>query len=677
MQAGVMVLPMTPLTKNRAKFVLVLVLLLAFVVLGGVVATPARAVGSPTVTTISFSPNPATAGQSVKITVTVSEALFSPFGVVVIFDGDTAITGPLVLGPDTGDIDHVCSHCVPTNHSSVSTNRTFSVGTHHLTAVYAGDDLTSPVTPFTLDVEPAVSTTTVHTSAEPSVHGQTVTFSAHVSSTGEAPSGTVQFKVDGAGEGPPQTLDGSGNASIDVSDLSVGNHPVSADFTSDNPDVQSSRGDLTFATVFLPQIVKPADTSTVLGSSANPSEFGASVTFTAGVSVVAPGGGSPSGTVQFEDNGTDLGAPVPLDGTRNASLTTSSLSVGSHTITAAYSSDSMNFNGSSTTLDQTVDTARTTLVYTGDTTADFDDPAVMSAQLVRTDDGTPIFGKSIAFTMASEACSGSTDVNGNASCSITPTEAAATFTVSASFAGDGNYRSSDVSNPFVVTKEETTTAYTGPTAILQAHSVTLSGQLLEDGTKPISGRSLTLTLGSGASAESCTTPATDSAGNAGCSVPATVAQGPQPLVAEFAGDAYYLPSVDTSKTAIVFAFPTRGAFVLGDRSDSAGVTFWGAQWSSVNLLSGGSAPASFKGFADSLSTSPPTCGGTWSTGPGNSSSPVSTLPAYMGTLVTTSVRASGSTITGTIASIVVVATAGGYAPNSGHAGTGSVVATYC
>ena len=74
---------------------------------------------------------------------------------------------------------------------------------------------------------------------------------------------------------------------------------------------------------------------------------------------------------------------------------------------------------------------------------------------------------------------------------------------------------------------------------------------------------------------------TDSAGNASCSVAATVEQGPQPVRADFAGDAYYLPSIDASKTAIVFAFPSRGAFVVGDRH-SAAVTFWGAQWSSVN-----------------------------------------------------------------------------------------------
>jgi hypothetical protein len=661
--------------KNRAGLGVV-VLALAFGAFGGVFAAPARAVGSPVVVSIGLPPNPVAAGQGVAITVTVAEPIFSPFGSVIIFDGGTAIAGPLLLVPDTGTVFGVC--CTPTDHSSASTTRSFSVGTHILTAIYVpGDDLPNSSGPVVLNVEPAVSATAVHSSADPSVHGQTVTFSAHVASTGEAPSGNVQFKVDGTDEGATHTIDGSGNASIDVSGLSVGSHPVSADFTSDNPDVQSSSGDLTVGPVFLPQIVTPANTTTSLGSSANPSEFGESVTFTAGVSVVAPGGGTPSGAVQFQDNGIDLAAPVPLDGSNHASLTTSTLAVGSHTITAAYTSDSANFRDSSTTLDQTVDAARTTLVYTGDTTADFDDPTSLSARLLRTDNGAPIPGKSIGFTMASESCSAATDVNGNAACSITPSEAAATFTIAASFAGDGNYQASTTSDPFVVTKEETTTAYTGPTAILQGQPVTLSGQLLEDGLKPIAGRTLTLTLGSGASADSCVTAATDSAGKASCTVAATVAQGPQQLRADFAGDAYYLPSTDANKTAIVFAFPERGAFVLGDRTDSASVTFWSAQWSSANFPSGGGAPSSFEGFAASLNATPPACGGTWSTEPGNSSTPVSSLPAYMGTLVTSSVRKSSSTIFGTVVSIVVVKTAAGYAPDPGHAGTGAVVATYC
>jgi hypothetical protein len=654
------------------------VLALGAVVLGGGFAAPARAADLPTATSITVSANPAAAGKGVTITVTVSEPILSPLGLVQIFDNGLPVGGPLTLIPDFDSISHVCSGCVPTNHSSASTTRAFGVGTQALTASYFfGDDLPSVGGPVLLDVEPAVSATVVRTSADPSVHGQPVTFTAEVASTGEAPSGTVQFKVDGADEGAPQTLDGTGHASIVASDLAVGSHPVSADFTSDNPDVQSSSGNLIFGTVFLPQIVKAADTATTLASSSNPSEFGAPVTFHASVAVVAPGGGTPTGTVQFQADGVDAGAPVPLDGSGSALFSTSMLTVGSHTITATYASDTGNFNGSSGALDQTVDAARTTVVYTGDTTADFDDPATLSARLVRADNGSPIPGEEIAFTMAAESCGATTDASGSASCTVTPSEAAATYSVAASFAGDTDFKASSVGEPFVVTKEETMTAYVGPIAVLAGHPVTLVGQLLEDGTKAIVGRTLTLTLGSGTTAESCVTGATDLSGRGSCSVPATIALGPQPLRAEFAGDAYYLSSSDVSKTAIVFAFPSRGAFVIGGPTTGTAVTFWGSNWSSLNPLSGGDAPSAFKGFAASLATSPPMCNGTWTTGPGNSPAPVGTLPTYMGTLVASSVRNSGSTISGNIVSIVVVATGAGYAPDPGHAGTGTVVATYC
>ena len=56
---------------------------------------------------------------------------------------------------------------------------------------------------------------------------------------------------------------------------------------------------------------------------------------------------------------------------------------------------------------------------------------------------------------------------------------------------------------------------------------------------------------------------------------------------------------------------------------------------------------------------------------------MSVLPSYMGTLVSSSIGKSGSTISGNIASIVVVATAPGYAGDPGHPGSGTIVATYC
>jgi Ice-binding-like/Bacterial Ig-like domain (group 3) len=77
----------------------------------------------------------------------------------------------------------------------------------------------------------------------------------------------------------------------------------------------------------------PETTGTTVTSSANPSDSGQPVTFTA--TVTGSGGGTPTGSVTFFDNGTPIGT-VPLDGNGQATLTTSSLTPGSHTITAEY-----------------------------------------------------------------------------------------------------------------------------------------------------------------------------------------------------------------------------------------------------------------------------------------------------------------------------------------------------
>jgi CSLREA domain-containing protein len=86
--------------------------------------------------------------------------------------------------------------------------------------------------------------------------------------------------------------------------------------------------------------------STGVVSSANPSAFGQSVTFTATVSSTAAG--TPTGTVQFEIDGTNVGGPVSLVG-GVATFTTSSLGVGSHVVKVTYGGDS-NFEASAGTL---------------------------------------------------------------------------------------------------------------------------------------------------------------------------------------------------------------------------------------------------------------------------------------------------------------------------------------
>src|SRR5262249_51943811 len=141
---------------------------------------------------------------------------------------------------------------------------------------------------------------------------------------------------------------------------------------------------------------------------------------------------------------------------------------------------------------------------------------------------------------------------------------------------------------------------------------------------------------------------------------------------------FYLPSSASASTTM-FAFPSSGAFVLGDQSAAVGtsVTFWAAQWWKLNDLSGGAAPASFKGFASTLSSEPPACGTTWTTSPGARSSPPGMIPSFMGVLVTSSVSKSGPDSSGTVSKIVVVRTDAGYGPEPGSPGTGTVVATLC
>ena len=94
-------------------------------------------------------------------------------------------------------------------------------------------------------------------------------------------------------------------------------------------------------------------TTTTVASSANPSVYGQSVTFTATVT-----GTGATGTVTFEDGSTTLGSATLSSGT--ATYSTSTLSVSSHSITAIYSGDT-NFAGStSSALAQTITQASST-----------------------------------------------------------------------------------------------------------------------------------------------------------------------------------------------------------------------------------------------------------------------------------------------------------------------------
>jgi CSLREA domain-containing protein len=201
----------------------------------------------------------------------------------------------------------------------------------------------------------AASNTSVFSSANPSAPGQQVTFTAVVTAPSYqgTPTGTVTFTIDGVDE-PPIPLSvvgGNDEATFATKTLTAGSHTVSAAYSGD-ANVGPSSGSLATQAVNAPGL---ATTTTALTSSLNPATVGQSVTFTAVVTV--PGSSqTATGTVTFTIDGVAQtpAALAIVGGSDRAQFSTSALSAGHHTISAAYSGDSSANPSTASTLTQTV-----------------------------------------------------------------------------------------------------------------------------------------------------------------------------------------------------------------------------------------------------------------------------------------------------------------------------------
>ncbi|HEX4054593.1 MAG TPA: Ig-like domain repeat protein [Tepidisphaeraceae bacterium] len=284
---------------------------------------------------VSSSANPSVFGQSLTFTATVTASApgsGTPTGTVTFMDGATTLgTGTL-------------------NGSGVATFSTsaLALNGHSITAVYGGDTNFTGSTSSTLTqtVNQDATSSTVSSSVNPSVFGQSVTFTATVTASAPGsgtPTGTVTF-MDGATTLGTGTLNGSGVATFSTSALALNGHSITAVYGGDTNFTGSTSSALT-------QTVNKAATATVVSSSTNPSDYDQPVTFTATVTASAPGSGTPSGTVTFDDGGIALGTDT-LNGSGQAVFSTSSLSVGNHSITAVYAGDANFTGGTSSVLTQ-------------------------------------------------------------------------------------------------------------------------------------------------------------------------------------------------------------------------------------------------------------------------------------------------------------------------------------
>jgi large repetitive protein len=283
-----------------------------------------------TTTVLTSSSNPSVFGQSITLTATVTApGAGTPSGLVAFFDGATQL--------GTGNLS-----------SGVATLATsaLSKASHALKAVYAGTPsfATSTSTVLTQVVNLAGSTTTVTASSNPTVVGQPVTLSATVapvSPSAGTPTGTVLFKDGAATLGSPGLAGGA--ASLATNALTVGGHPITAQYSGDAGFAASTGGPLTVN-------ISQKSTATVLtADKTSPVLFGTTINLTAAVTP-----GTATGTVSFLDGSATLGSAPLAGGTAStparATFATSTLGIGTHNLTARYVGDASDATSTSAPL---------------------------------------------------------------------------------------------------------------------------------------------------------------------------------------------------------------------------------------------------------------------------------------------------------------------------------------
>jgi hypothetical protein len=185
------------------------------------------------------------------------------------------------------------------------------------------------------------TSTTLVSSLNPSVYGQTVTWTATVVGSGSlVPTGTLHFASNGS-VFATTTLNADGIASLTRSRFNADMYALTAVYKGDALNRRST-------SPVVNQVIQQTTSRAALSSSSNPSIQGQAVTFTATITSPTV---RPTGPVTFKAGKMVVGTAQLVGG--KAKFTTSSLPVGSTKVTAIYSGDS-NIAKSSVSVVQTV-----------------------------------------------------------------------------------------------------------------------------------------------------------------------------------------------------------------------------------------------------------------------------------------------------------------------------------
>jgi large repetitive protein len=493
-----------------------------------------------TTTKVVSSLNPSSTGVTVTFTATVTAvapASGTRTGTVAFEDGGIAIAGcaTQVLGA--------------AGTATCATNA-LAAFVHTITAVYSGDSnfTTSTSAPLAQTVVSA-TTTTVTSSANPSVFGQSVQYTASVAG-GPTVTGAITFRDGGANiAGCVAVVMAAGSASCTVSPT-VASHKITAVYSGDASNAASTSAAMT-------QVVTADPTTTVVTATVNPTVFGQSVTFTATVTANAPGSGTPTGKVAFDNGAAAIagcGGVTLVAGV--ATCTTNALTVGVHSITGHYNGSANYVTGTSPVLTETVNQGSTTTVVGSSLNPSVSGQSVtytatvtVVAPAAGTATGTVNFEDG-GVTIAGCAAKALTAA-GTATCSFTY-PGAGTHSITAIYSGGIDFASS--TSPAMtqnVNQASTSTAVASsvnPSVVGQSATITASVTVLAPGNGTPTGS--VMFEDGGVTITGCAAQTVSAAGTAVCAV-SFAAAGGHPITAVYSGNSNFSGSTSPILTETV------------------------------------------------------------------------------------------------------------------------------
>jgi len=377
-------------------------------------------------------------GQSLTFTVAVTNTGTSgitPTGTVTITDTVYYVPSPGVLNSTTITLASNLA-LDGTGHATVTTSA-LTADKHFITVSYSGDANFSPGTSSLIQfVHASGSTMALTSSPNPSNIGQSVTFTATVAAAppgSGTPTGQVTFQDQNNNVLAQAPLNGSGIVSFSTSGLALGSDTVTAIYASDTNFAASNGSKV--------QTVQNMNTTaTTVSSSPNPSVFGQLVTFT---STTTSSGGVPLGTVTFTEGATVWASNVTVNGSGQASFSTTALSVASHTIAATFTGVTGWGNSSGNAAPQVVNKASTsTAVSSSSNPSVYSQPVTFTATVTATAPGGGVASGTVAFKNGTSTL-GTGTLNGSGIATFTTsTLAVGASSITAVYGGSTSFNTS-------------------------------------------------------------------------------------------------------------------------------------------------------------------------------------------------------------------------------------------